>query len=55
MTRMNDVDLLALYKRGNTVIIENKLDDTGKDITRQALKYASYSSTLTKEQIRSIY
>lgn len=49
------LDLLALDKKGNAVIIENKLDDTGKDVTWQALKYASYCSTLTKEQIRSIY
>lgn len=49
------LDLLALDKKGNVVIIENKLDDTGKDVTWQALKYASYSSTLTKEQIRNIY
>lgn len=49
------LDLLALDKKGNIVIIENKLDDTGRDVTWQALKYASYCSTLTKEQIRSIY
>ncbi len=49
------LDLLALDKKGNAVIIENKLDDTGKDVTWQALKYASYCSTLTKEQIRNIY
>ena len=49
------LDLLALDKKGNTVVIENKLDDTGRDVTWQALKYASYCSTLTKEQIRNIY
>ena len=49
------LDLLALDKKGNAVIIENKLDDTGRDVTWQALKYASYCSTLTKEQIRNIY
>jgi len=49
------LDLLALDKKGNAIIIENKLDDTGRDVTWQALKYASYCSTLTKEQIRSIY
>src|SRR5688500_12219672 len=46
------LDLLALDKNGNVVIIENKLDDSGRDVTWQALKYASYCSTLTKEQIR---
>lgn len=49
------LDLLALDRNGNLVIIENKLDDSGKDVTWQALKYASYCSTLTKEEIRSIY
>ena len=49
------LDLLALDKKGNAVIIENKLDDTGRDVTWQALKYASYCSTLTKEQVRNIY
>jgi Domain of unknown function (DUF4268) len=49
------LDLLALDKRGNLVIIENKLDDSGRDVTWQALKYASYCSSLTKEQIRSVF
>ena len=49
------LDLLALDKSGNLVIIENKLDDTGRDVTWQVLKYASYCSTLKKEQIRSIF
>lgn len=35
------LDLLALDKQGALVIIENKLDDSGKDVTWQALKYAS--------------
>jgi hypothetical protein len=49
------LDLLALDKEGNLVLIENKLDDSGRDVTWQALKYASYCSTLKKEDIRSIY
>jgi hypothetical protein len=49
------LDLLALDKQGNIVVIENKLDDAGRDVTWQVLKYASYCSTLTKEQIRKIY
>ena len=49
------LDLLALDKDGTLVIIENKLDDSGKDVTWQALKYASYCSTLSEEQIREIY
>lgn len=49
------LDLLALDKDGNLVIIENKLDDSGKDVAWQALKYASYCSSLTKKEIRSIF
>jgi len=49
------LDLLALDKNGNLVIIENKLDDSGKDVTWQALKYVSYCSALTKDEIISIY
>ncbi len=49
------LDLLALDKEGNLVIIENKLDDSGKDVVWQALKYASYCSGLTKENICKIY
>lgn len=49
------IDLLALDKSGTLVVIENKLDDTGKDVTWQALKYVSYCSTLSKQQIKEIY
>ena len=49
------LDLLALDKDGNLVIIENKLDDSGRDVVWQALKYASYCSTLTTAQIVDIY
>jgi len=49
------LDLLALDRSGALVIIENKLDDTGRDVTWQALKYVSYCSTLSKTQIVSIY
>lgn len=49
------LDLLALDKEGNLVIIENKLDDSGRDVTWQALKYAAYCSTLTKDQIEEIF
>lgn len=49
------LDLLALDKQGSLVIIENKLDDSGRDVTWQALKYASYCSGLTKEHIRTIF
>ena len=49
------LDLLALDKNGNLVIIENKLDDSGKDVTWQAIKYASYCSTLDTKQIIQIF
>lgn len=49
------LDLLALDKSGNLVIIENKLDDSGKDVTWQAIKYASYCSTLDTKQIIEIF
>ena len=49
------LDLLALDKRGNLVVIENKLDDSGRDVTWQAIKYASYCSSLTKQDIIEIY
>ncbi|MCV5555259.1 hypothetical protein OFN13_29650, partial [Escherichia coli] len=39
------LDLLALDKDGNLVIIENKLDDSGRDVVWQALKYASYCAS----------
>lgn len=49
------LDLLALDKNGNLVVIENKLDDSGKDVVWQALKYASYCANLTKLQIVEIF
>lgn len=49
------LDLLAIDKSGNLVIIENKLDDSGKDVTWQAIKYASYCSSLSKGDVIEIY
>ena len=49
------LDLLALDENGQLVIIENKLDDTGKDVVWQSLKYVSYCATLTKSEISEIY
>ncbi len=49
------LDLLALDKEGRLVVIENKLDDSGRDVVWQALKYASYCSGLKKEQIVEIF
>lgn len=49
------LDLLAVDKSGRLVIIENKLDDSGKDVVWQALKYASYCSTLSSSRVAEIY
>ncbi|MBK9106627.1 MAG: DUF91 domain-containing protein [Saprospiraceae bacterium] len=49
------LDLLAVDKDGGLIIIENKLDDTGRDVVWQALKYTSYCSTLTTNQVIKIY
>ncbi|NYT73375.1 DUF4268 domain-containing protein [Halomonas sp. QX-2] len=49
------LDLLAVDKDGNLVIIENKLDDTGRDVIWQALKYAGYCANLSKSQVVDIY
>lgn len=49
------LDLLALDESGKIVIIENKLDDSGKDVVWQALKYVSYCATLTKSEITEVY
>ena len=49
------LDLLALDKEGHLVVIENKLDDSGRDVVWQALKYAAYCSNLTQRDIREIY
>lgn len=49
------LDLLALDAAGNLVIIENKRDDTGKDVVWQAINYASFCSTLSREDIIKIY
>ena len=49
------LDLLALDKEGRLVLIENKLDDSGRDVVWQVIKYAAYASTLTKTQIVDIF
>ncbi|HHN8615715.1 DUF4268 domain-containing protein [Klebsiella quasipneumoniae] len=49
------LDLLAIDKQRNLVIIENKLDDSGRDVVWQALKYAGYCANLRKEQILDIF
>lgn len=49
------LDLLALDRQGQLVVIENKLDDSGRDVVWQALKYAGYCSSLKKAEIVDIF
>lgn len=49
------LDLLAIDKNGNLVIIENKLDDSGRNVVWQAMKYAGYCSSLKKDDIKEIF
>lgn len=49
------VDLLALDKEGNLVVVELKRDDSGKNVDLQAIKYAAYCSTLSLQEIVEIY
>jgi hypothetical protein len=51
--RTDDNDITELKKLIST--IENKLDDTGRNVVWQALKYTSYCSTLTTAQIINMY
>ena len=49
------LDLLALDKEGRLVIIENKLDDSGRDVAWQAIKYAAYCSSLKKLKLQTSF
>lgn len=49
------LDLLALDKEGQLVVVENKLDDSGRDVVWQGLKYVAYCSSLKKAEIVEIY
>ena len=49
------LDLLAIDKERRLVVIENKLDDSGRDVVWQALKYVAYCSSLKKTEIVEIY
>jgi len=49
------IDLLALNKEGALVIIELKRDGSGSDVEFQALKYCSYCSQLSAQDIIEIY
>lgn len=45
------LDLLAIDIQGALVIIELKRDDSGADVEWQAIKYASYCSSFTQDEI----
>lgn len=49
------LDLLAIDKDGNLVVIELKRDDSGKNVELQAIQYAAYCSTLTLNEIVKEY
>jgi len=45
------LDLLAIDKRSNLVILELKRDSSGKNVDWQAIKYASYCSNFANSEI----
>lgn len=47
-------DILAIDRDGKLVVVELKLDDSGKSVDFQALKYASYYSTMTFDDLVSL-
>lgn len=49
------IDLLAIDKEGNIVVIEVKRDNSGISVDFQALKYVSYMSRRTLKEIIEIY
>ena len=46
---------LAIDKQANLVIIELKRDESGSSVDWQSIKYASYCSNFTHEEIYRIY
>jgi hypothetical protein len=49
------LDLLAIDKEGNLVVVELKRDDSGKTVELQAIKYAAYCSTLTLSEVSKLF
>lgn len=47
-------DIIALDREGKVVVVELKLDDSGKSVEFQALKYASYYSNATFDDLVSL-
>lgn len=48
-------DLLCLDRQGKLVVVEIKRDKSGSSQDLQAIRYASYASTLTSDQVCSFY
>ena len=49
------LDLLAIDKQANLVVIELKRDESGRDVEWQAIKYTSYCSTFSQDEIFGYY
>jgi hypothetical protein len=49
------IDLLALDRTGNTVVIELKRDRTPRDVIAQALEYASFVEHIEYDPLEAIY
>jgi hypothetical protein len=49
------IDLLALDKGANLVVVELKRDASGRDVEWQAVKYASYCSNFVPDEIFAIF
>ena len=45
------IDLLCLNRDGDLVVVELKRDKTPRDVTAQAIDYASWAATLTAEDV----
>lgn len=49
------IDLLAVDRNANLVVIELKRDESGSAVEWQAIKYASYCSNITTEELFAFY
>jgi hypothetical protein len=49
------LDLLAIDRDGNLVVVELKRDDSGRSVELQAIKYAAYCSTLTFGEVVELH
>jgi len=54
-TSSGPLDLLAIDAAGHLVVIENKRDRTPREVLAQTIDYAAYVSTLTFEDVATIY